>query len=99
MQDYRIFIIGKRNHNIGISTGTENVSCQARELRNFVEMLERANGDIVEQIQTISAITEEVSAHASETYQACEDNISVVADVTGLVESLNTEAEKLREVK
>ena len=68
-------------------------------LLEIVAKLENANGDIVEHIQTISAITEEVSAHAGETYQACEDNISVVADVTGLVESLSAEAEKLREVK
>ena len=83
----------------GITTGTENVSRQAQGLLEIVTELEVANADIVENIQTISAITEEVSAHASETFNACEDNMELVSDVTGIVENLNGEAEKLRTVR
>ena len=48
-----------------------------------------ANEDIVEGIQTISAISEEVSAHSSETYDACEENSIMVEDVAKIVEDLN----------
>lgn len=83
----------------GIIHGTENVGQQTRELKEIVEELESANADIVESIQTISAITEEVSAHANETYNVCEENSRLVDSVTGMVESLSTEAQKLRSSK
>jgi len=83
----------------GITTGTENVSRRAKDLTEIVTELEAANADIVENIQTISAITEEVSAHASETFDACEENMELVSNVTGIVKSLNGEAEKLRAVR
>ena len=83
----------------GITTGTENVSRQAKGLLEIVTELEAANADIVENIQTISAITEEVSAHAGETFNACEENMELVSDVTGIVENLDAEAEKLRAVR
>ena len=43
-----------------------------------VDDLFSANREITENIQTISAITEEVSAHANETYHACEQNSILV---------------------
>ncbi len=80
----------------GITQGTENVGQQTRELMSVVDELESANADIVENIQTISAITEEVSAHANETYNVCEENTRLVNSVTGMVAGLNTEAQKLQ---
>ena len=57
-------------------------------MNNFVAIdFETANADIVENIQTISAITEEVSAHAGETCEACEGNIALVSDVEKIVNS------------
>ena len=58
----------------GINEKTLNVGNQTQELMQIIKQLETANADIVENIQTISAITEEVSAHAGETYNACEEN-------------------------
>ncbi len=84
------------DHFEGIIQGTEDVGRQTRELKVIVEELESANADIVESIQTISAITEEVSAHANETYNVCEENTRLVDSVTGLVEGLSTEAQKLQ---
>lgn len=81
---------------VGISQGTEDIGRQARMLMKIVGELETANDDIVENIQTISAITEEVSAHAGETYNSCNKNTELVNAVTRLVEELNTEAQKLR---
>lgn len=81
----------------GISGGTEDIGRQAKELFDIVGELETANGDIVENIQTISAITEEVSAHASETYNSCEENAELVSSVAEIVEALNGDAQKLRQ--
>ncbi|MCM1193992.1 MAG: methyl-accepting chemotaxis protein [Butyrivibrio sp.] len=81
---------------VGITQGTENVGQQTKELMNIVDELESANADIVENIQTISAITEEVSAHANETYNVCEENTRLVESVTGMVDGLNADAQKLQ---
>ncbi len=78
-----------------IAKDTEQVEGQAGELLEIVKELESANKDIVENIQTISAITEEVSAHANETYGACEENTTMVNAVSGLVTSLNDKAQTL----
>lgn len=83
----------------GITRGTENVEAQTRELMGIVGELETANADIVEHIQTVSAITEEVSAHANETFNACEENSLLVENVTGVVGELSSNAEKLRNAR
>lgn len=80
----------------GITRGTEDIGRQTAELVNIVEELEAANADIVESIQTISAITEEVSAHANETYNACEGNAALLESVTKLVDNLSGEARKIQ---
>ncbi len=64
-----------------------------------IKKLEAANADIVEKIQTISAITEEVSAHSGETYSACEENSHMVEEVSGLVKALSADAEKLKSLQ
>lgn len=83
----------------GIMEGTDSVAHQAEELLQIVEELEAANRDIVENIQTISAITEEVSAHANETYDACEENTSMVESVSGIVVNLNEGAQMLQNAR
>ena len=56
-----------------------------------VEALKAANQEIVESIQTISATTEEVSAHASETLEAEERNSEILKKIT---EEMNAVAAK-----
>lgn len=80
----------------GITRGTEDIGKQTVELVNIVEELEAANADIVESIQTISAITEEVSAHANETYNACEGNAALLESVTKVVDDLSGEAQRIQ---
>ena len=87
-----------KNTFTGISSGTEDISRRTEELLHIVAELEHANGDIVENIQTISAITEEISAHANETFHACEENICMVESVRGIVGNLNDGAKKLQNV-
>lgn len=83
----------------GITQGTDEIGRQAQELLKIVDELETANADIVENIQTISAITEEVSAHASETYSSCDKNTELVSAVTRIVENLSADAQKLRQAE
>jgi len=78
-----------------IAGKTKEIGQQTYAMRETVVNLENANASIVESIQTISAITEEVSAHSSETYEACEKNSGMVADVTAIVENLNEETKKI----
>lgn len=87
-----------KNTFTGITGGTEDISRRTEELLHSVTELEHANEDIVENIQTISAITEEISAHANETFQACDENIRMVEAVCGIVENLNDGAKKLQTV-
>lgn len=85
-----------KNTFTGITSGTQDISRRTEELLNIVTELEHANGDIVGNIQTISAITEEISAHANETFHACEENICMVESVRGIVGNLNDGAKKLQ---
>lgn len=85
-----------KNTFTGITSGTQDISRRTEELLHIVTELEHANGDIVGNIQTISAITEEISAHANETFHACEENICMVESVRGLVGNLNDGAKKLQ---
>ncbi len=83
----------------GIIRGTGEVEKRTRGLSEVVRNLEDANGSIIEKIQTISAITEEVSAHASETHESCEANSRIVEDTRQIVGEMNANAEELRELK
>ncbi len=78
-----------------ISGGTEKISSVTGELMEIVKELEAANSDIVENIQTISAVTEEVSAHANETFEACEVNSELVDSVSGIVSDISDKATEL----
>ncbi len=78
-----------------IAEMTKDIGIQTGAMKVTVNSLETANAGIVENIQTISSITEEVSAHSSETYEACETNSSMVSEVTAIVENLNEQTKKI----
>lgn len=82
---------------VSISKGTEDINKRTEELLSIIEELARANGDIVENIQTISAITEEISAHANETFNVCDENSRMVDSVRGIVDDLNESAQKIQQ--
>lgn len=82
-----------------ITEGAGKIGDQSKELLEVVTNLEEANADIVDKIQTISAITEEVSAHSNETYSDCEANTVMVQEITEVVTSLNEAAEKLKSME
>ncbi len=82
-----------------IAYGAEKIDKQSKTLRDIIQQLEEANMDIMEKIQNISAITEEVSAHSRETYEACDENSSLVMQVDQLVKHLDEGAGTLKDIR
>ncbi len=82
-----------------IVESAEKIREDSGELSNIVGRLASANNEIVESIQTISAITEEVSAHSSTTCTTTEANREIVEDVRMLVDEMTEAAEKLKSME
>lgn len=78
-----------------INNNIDEIKVQTGKLENSVSELISANKEIVDSIQTISAITEEVSAHSGETYTASENNQAILEEVSEIVAILKSEAEQL----
>lgn len=64
-------------------------------LADAVKELAAANKEIVESIQTISAISEEVTAHSSETYNSSEQNEKDAKQVLDKIGELKNLADSL----
>ncbi|MBQ0042949.1 MAG: hypothetical protein KBS85_06505 [Lachnospiraceae bacterium] len=78
----------------------ENISGikeKSDDLNSIVVKLASSNKEIVDSIQTVSAITEEVSAHSNETYAASEQNQQLLSQVSELVDTLSENAQKLKD--
>lgn len=67
----------------------------SNELKEQVKELAQANSEIGDSISTISAITEEVSAHAGDTYGISETNMDIVSEVVEAIEQIKELAERL----
>ncbi len=80
-----------------ISSNVEEIRVQSEDLTRSVTHLVVSNKAIIDSIQTISAITEEVSAHSNETYAASQQNQDIVRHVGDLVNELHQDAKKLQE--
>jgi len=81
-----------------ISEDSVQIEQNAEKLAKVVTDLARSNNQIVESIQNISAITEEVSAHSNETYDASYKNTEVVNDVSVIVDRLREKAASLSQM-
>lgn len=79
-----------------ISGTVEAIKSHASELDDIVDQLASANDEIVNSIETTSAITEEVTAHATETYTISEKNQRIVEHINTLVDALNGDADRLK---
>lgn len=79
-----------------ISGSVDVIKSHTSDLDDLVESLAAANDEIVNSIETTSAITEEVTAHATETFSISEENQRIVAHINSLVDDLNEDADKLR---
>lgn len=81
----------------GIERVSADIDVQARELVTAVDKLAEANAGIVSNIQTISAISEEVTAHSNETFASSEENDKTATEVVRIVNDLNELAQKLKQ--
>lgn len=80
-----------------IEKNSDNVYGQSNELAAYVTKLADANKKIIDSISTISAISEEVAAHASDTLSAMESNNVIVEELAALSGQLETLAQELKE--
>lgn len=78
-----------------IAVCIEKVGKESRSLENLVVELSDANSEIIRGIETISAATEEVTAHSSETLESSEENNSITGEVSTIVDQLHTLAQDL----
>lgn len=75
----------------------DNAHAVNSNMENLVRVLGELNSSnqvIVDSVQTISAISEEVAAHAGETMNAEEKNIVIMEDITRIMQELVTLAGK-----
>lgn len=79
----------------GIQKTSGDIREQSQALSSAVTELADANAGIIDNIQTISAITEEVTAHSNETHSNSADNDQTAAEVMELVNKLHALAEQL----
>jgi len=79
-----------------IVESARRIRTDSGELSNIVARLAEANNEIVESIQTVSAITEEVSAHSTTTVSTTETNREIVEEVRSLVGDVIEAAERLK---
>ena len=80
-----------------IEKNSDNVYGHCNELAAYVTKLADANKKIIDSISTISAISEEVAAHASDTLSATESNNVIVEELAALSGQLETLAQELKE--
>lgn len=78
---------------------TTQIADKTTGLEKMIVKLATANGDIVQNIQVISAITEELTAHSSETLNACKENQDIVTEVSRVTARLNENAHELKSVQ
>lgn len=78
-----------------IEQRANQIKKSTKTLGGAITELASANESIVDSIQTISAITEEVSANSTETYKTSEKNEDIVLDIIKHMEELNNKAKEL----
>jgi methyl-accepting chemotaxis protein len=81
-----------------IAVKTADIKSRTEELAGLLAELATSNEYIVESIQTISAATEEVTAHSNETLESSEENSTIVNDVGDIVTHLQELAERLNAI-
>lgn len=79
-----------------IEKNTFAIQEHVKELAAEINELKEANSVIVASIQTISAVSEEVSAHASETMEAEEENSTRLDDMKDTMQGLLNKIEERR---
>lgn len=78
-----------------ISASTEVMNKNIQNLTAILEKLISSNVEIVDSVNTVSSITEEVSTLADETYGAETKNVTVIQNITKLMQDLRELAGRL----
>ena len=81
---------------LAIEKNTYAIQEHVKKLAAEINELKEANSVIVASIQTISAVSEEVSAHASETMEAEEENSTRLDDMKDTMQGLLNKIEERR---
>ena len=68
----------------------------AEQLKTTVDVVAVANTKVVQNIDNVSAVTQEVSASATETLDGCNSNLESIEKLMQIMEQLGTEAKKLQ---
>ena len=74
----------------------DRVYDEAGKMNSLVHELNDANQAIVDGIQTISGVTEEMTAHSTETLKASEDNSAITQEVGRTIAGLKELADQLK---
>lgn len=74
---------------------SENISKVSVDLEEVIGVLAKLNSVIVGNIDTVSAVTEEVSARASQTLSESENDAEVVEEITKVIVEINNKAKQL----
>lgn len=82
-----------------VASRVADIREQAKEMTEIVVDLANSNESIVESIQTISAATEEVTAHSNVTLECSEENSSIVDEVGEIVCELQSLANRLNNLE
>lgn len=80
-----------------IETNTQDIGKVSRALEEVICELAKSNRSISESVNTVSAVTEEVSARANETFSESEVNASVVEEIARVIVDLNEKAKELHQ--
>ena len=64
-----------------IESNTFAIRDNVDKLTEHIKELEKANKEIVDSVYTISAISQEVSAHSNETFEAEESNVDILENI------------------
>lgn len=80
-----------------IESCVTNIQEVSVDLETVVSDLVRSNETIISGINTISSVTQEVSAHANETLEETEKNSTVVEEVTDFIFAIYAKAKMLNE--
>ncbi len=79
-----------------INARTKDIYERSNDLIKSVNALASSNHEIIESISTISAVTEEVSAHSNATYSASEKNSEAMTTLSNIIASLSDKAKILQ---
>lgn len=77
-----------------IESNTFAIRDNVNKLTEHIKELEKANKEIVDSVYTISAISEEVSAHANETLAAEESNVNILEGIAHKAKELIDKIQK-----